>query len=96
VAAFAQASWALGLKTAILVTVPVPPAYALGEAETASAISQANDEAIAQGIRGAGVTPFILARLRELTHGRSLEATLALLRNNARVAAEIAKAIAAQ
>jgi len=56
-------------------------------------ISTALREAEAQGIRGKAVTPFLLARVSELTHGESKAANLALLENNAKVAAEIAAAL---
>jgi pseudouridine-5'-phosphate glycosidase len=51
-------------------------------------------QAEAQGVRGKDVTPFLLARLAELTGGETLRANLALLRNNARVAAELARTFA--
>ncbi|MGQ9677172.1 MAG: pseudouridine-5'-phosphate glycosidase [Chloroflexota bacterium] len=95
VAALATASWRMGLPTAILLVVPAPPDHALTAAEVGSAVDAALAEADARGIRGQQLTPFTLARIRELTLGRSLSANLALLRNNARVAAEIAVAIQA-
>ncbi len=55
-----------------------------------AAIVQAVAEAERQGVRGKAVTPFLLARIAELTHGESKAANLALLENNARVAAQIA------
>ena len=58
-------------------------------------IAQALGEADAQGIAGKAVTPFLLARIFELTEGRSLEANIALVLNNARLAAQIAQEIAA-
>jgi pseudouridine-5'-phosphate glycosidase len=57
------------------------------------AIEQAEREAVATGVRGPALSPFLLTRLAELTSGRTLKANLALLRNNARVAAEIASAL---
>jgi pseudouridine-5'-phosphate glycosidase len=57
----------------------------------AGAIDQALAEAQAAGIHGQAVTPFLLQRVGELTHGNSLRTNLALLRNNARVAAQIAQ-----
>jgi len=59
-----------------------------------SVLRQALRQAEAQGVRGKDVTPFLLARLAELTGGETLRANLALLRNNARVAAELARTFA--
>jgi pseudouridine-5'-phosphate glycosidase len=56
-------------------------------------IAQAVDEAAERQLRSAEVTPFLLTRIAELTGTRSLQANLALLKNNARVAAEIAVAL---
>ena len=90
VAALVRARDALGLPGAILVTVPVPEAAALPRAEIEPAIAEAVVEAESRGLRSAEVTPFLLARLAERTAGRALSANLALLENNARLAAEIA------
>jgi pseudouridine-5'-phosphate glycosidase len=54
-------------------------------------IAKASAEAIEQGIHGQALTPFLLSRINELTKGKSLKANIALLLNNARLAAEIAK-----
>ncbi len=82
----------LGLAGGMVVAVAVP-----AEAELAldDEISQAVGEAEAAGISGKEVTPWLLARLAELTDGRSIAANIALLRNNAAVGAQIAKAVAA-
>jgi pseudouridine-5'-phosphate glycosidase len=87
----AKAHWNLGLNSAILVVVPPPADVALSEREIESAVQQALEEARTQGIRGQQVTPFLLARVSELTGRASLRANLALLLNNAQVAAHIAK-----
>ena len=63
---------------------------ALPNDEVGRAINQALEEAIIADIHGQAVTPFLLRRISELTEGASLRANLGLLRNNARVAAEIA------
>jgi len=83
---------AAGLETphGILVTVPVPEAQALPAEIAESAIQQATEEAEAQGIHGKEVTPFVLARVAELTDGRAMAANQALLVNNAAIAAQIA------
>lgn len=93
VAAMAMAHWALGLSSALLVVNPPPEEDALPPEVVEGAIRQALDEAETRNIRGQGVTPFLLARVSELTGGASLRANLALLRNNARLAAQIARAL---
>ncbi|MGE5139839.1 MAG: pseudouridine-5'-phosphate glycosidase [Rudaea sp.] len=93
VAAIVLARRALALSGGELVTVPVPAADELPRAEAEAAIRQATLIADQQGISGANVTPFVLARIVELTNGRSKRANLALLVNNARVATEIAAAL---
>jgi pseudouridylate synthase len=91
IADFAQAHWNLGMKSGILVTNPIPETEAISKSEMEPMIAQASAEAIAQGIHGQKLTPFLLGRISELTKGKSLKANLALLLNNARLAAEIAK-----
>lgn len=85
----------LGLPGAVLVCVPPPPEHALPADEVEGAIATALREAESGGVRGKEVTPFLLRAVAEATGGRSLETNVALLRNNARVGAEIAAAIAA-
>lgn len=88
-----RARRALALKSGTLVTVPVPAGDAF-EAEAAeAAIRQATAEADAAGIQGAEATPWLLQRVAELTEGRSVQANVALLRHNGRVAARIAAAL---
>lgn len=94
VARIARAQWDLGITSAILVTVPPPPEDAIPAEQVEGEIHQALEEAARQGISGPKVTPFLLARVSELTGGASLKANLSLLRNNARVAAEIARHLA--
>lgn len=93
VAQIANAQWKLGLTNAILVCVPPPADEAIPPEAVEGAIQQALAEADAKNIRGSKVTPFMLLRVSELTHGTSLKANIALLRNNARVAAQIARAL---
>jgi pseudouridine-5'-phosphate glycosidase len=87
---FAQAHWNLGMKSGILVTNPIPEADAIPAAKMEPIIAKASAEAIEQGIHGQQLTPFLLGRISELTKGKSLKANLALLLNNARLAAQIA------
>ncbi len=93
---FAQAHWETGLQSAVLVTNPVPEAEAIARSEMEPFIAQANHEAHAQGIHGKAVTPFLLSRISELTGGKSMRANLALLLNNAQLAAQIAQAMHAK
>ena len=79
-----------GNSSAFLVTAPPPDEKAIPNAEIDSQIEQALAEAEAKGIRGQAVTPFLLEKVAQVTHGRSMDTNLALLLNNARVAAEIA------
>jgi len=90
---FAQAHWKAGLKSAVLVANPVPETEAISKSEMEPYIEQANQEAHAQGIHGKAVTPFLLSRISELTEGRSMHTNLALLVNNAMLAAQIAQAM---
>ena len=98
VAAIARASRALGRAGAILVTLPPPAAFALEHDEVESAVEAAIDDARRAGVhgaavRGAALTPFLLAAVERATGGRSLQANLALLEANAGLAAEIAVAL---
>ncbi len=94
IANLALAHWDLGLHSAVLVAVPPPVEVALPPEQVNEAIDLALAEAASQGVRGQKVTPFLLSRVSELTGNTSLEANLGLLLNNARVAAQIAAALA--
>lgn len=83
----------LGLPGGQLIGNPIPKADEIPARDMAPVIAQATSEAEEQGIKGKGVTPFLLARIFELTEGRSLTANIALVRNNACLASEIAKEI---
>lgn len=96
VAELAKAHWGLGLDSALLVTVPPPRESAIPVGDAERAIEQALLEAEQKDVRGQDVTPFLLRRVSELTGQSSLKANLALLLNNARVAAEIAAALSKQ
>ncbi|KZC07430.1 Pseudouridine-5'-phosphate glycosidase [Dufourea novaeangliae] len=80
----------LGLQTGLLFAVPIPEKYALDPNEMESAICKALEAAESQGITGKNVTPFLLEELNKITHGQSLQANMALIENNANMAAEIA------
>jgi len=93
VAEIARAHWRLGFSSAVLVVVPVPLEDEVPAAEIGAASERALSLAAEQGISGKAVTPFLLAQIVEATGGRALRANIALLRNNARVAGEIATAL---
>ncbi len=90
---YARTHWQLGMKSALLVTVPPPPEVELPEGDMREAVRQALQDAKQERIRGQQVTPFLLERVSELTGNASLLANLGLLRNNARVAAQIARSL---
>lgn len=90
---FARTHWAAGLQSAVLVANPVPDAEAVPRSEMEPVIEKAVREAQAKGIHGKEVTPYLLQRIADLTEGRSMRANLALLLNNARLAARIAQAL---
>ena len=81
---------ATGARTATIVAVPVPEA---DEFLAAPFVSKAIDEAAKKNITGKDLTPYLLKRVGELSEGKSVECNIALLKNNARAAAEIAKAL---
>ena len=80
----------LGMKGGMLVTNPIPEEYAMDKAVIDAAIEQALRESVEQGIHGKETTPFLLARVVELTGGSSLESNIQLVLNNATLAAKTA------
>ena len=80
----------LDYKGGMLVTNPIPEQYAMDKAVIDAAIEQALAECKAQGVKGKETTPFLLARVVELTGGESLESNIQLVLNNARLAAQTA------
>jgi pseudouridine-5'-phosphate glycosidase len=88
-----RAHRALGGGGGMLLAVPPPAEVALPPTEVESAITRALAKASAAGVRGQAVTPFLLAAVAEETHGESMRTNIALLRQNARVAARVARAI---
>ena len=85
-----KAHLALGMKGGMLVTNPIPEEYAMDKAVIDAAIEQALSDAKAAGIHGKETTPFLLAKVVELTGGDSLESNIRLVLNNATVAAKTA------
>ena len=86
----------LGLQTGLLITVPISSTAAIADEQAEAWIEQALQDATAQGISGKASTPFLLARIVALSGGQSLQANLALVENNTRVAAQIAVALSQQ
>ncbi|XP_044049278.1 pseudouridine-5'-phosphate glycosidase isoform X4 [Siniperca chuatsi] len=86
----------LGLQSGVLLAVPVPEEHAAAGEQIEEAIQAAVTEASAKGITGRDVTPFILQKVNELTKGKSLEANIALIHNNAKVGSQIACALSKQ
>ncbi|WP_109510400.1 pseudouridine-5'-phosphate glycosidase [Nocardioides speluncae] len=95
VAALMAAKWRLGLTGGVSLVNPIPEADEVPESEMAAVIEQALSDMEAAGIHGKDATPFLLGRIVEITGGASLTANIALVRNNARLGAQIATAYAA-
>ena len=89
-AAAMRVKWDIGLDGGLVIAVPIPELHALDVDEIDTVIAAAITELRQRGIAGKDTTPFLLASIAELTGGRSLEANIQLIINNARIAAEIA------
>ncbi|MFP4511306.1 MAG: pseudouridine-5'-phosphate glycosidase [Spirochaetaceae bacterium] len=89
-AAILRAKWGMGLRGGVIVANPVPEAHEMDVVVVDTAIHTALEEAAGRGIAGKGVTPFLLARVVELTGGASLRTNIQLVYSNARVGAKIA------
>jgi len=92
VAALLKTQWALGLRGGLLIANPVPEAHQMDAEIIEQTITEALKAAERQGIRGKAITPFLLAKIEQLTAGSSLQTNIELVRNNARLGAEIAVA----
>lgn len=92
-AAFISTKWQLGLRGGVVVSNPVPEAFAMPKLEIDRITEQALDDADRGGVRGKAVTPFLLNRIKQLTEGRSLVANIALVKHNALVGAKLAAAM---
>ena len=93
IAAFQKSRDALGLSGGILIANPIPQEFDIPFTEMAVFITKALESASNNGVKGKAVTPFLLSKILDLTQGRSLVANIALVENNARLAARIAKAM---
>ena len=85
----------LNMEAALLVTVPVPDEFEVDADQLNRVLEDALDQAQHEGISGRDVTPFLLSQMASSSKGTTLRANIALLENNARVAAEIAIAVSA-
>lgn len=92
IASFLDAKWGMGLAGGVVIANPIPEAYAMDKTSIDQAIEQALSEAEQQGISGKESTPFLLARVADLTGGDSLASNIQLVFNNARLATAIALA----
>jgi pseudouridine-5'-phosphate glycosidase len=93
VAAVADARATLGVESALLVCNPLPEASALDAEMVAAAVRRCSERALAEGVTGRGLTPFLLSCLADETGGASLDANLALLESNVALAADVAAAL---
>ena len=85
--------WRIGLESGLLLCAPCPEEAALTTGEVERSLKEAEEKAQDQGVTGKELTPFLLTRLSELTKGGTLQANLALLKNNAKVAAGVARSL---
>ena len=92
-ARFLRTKWALGLSGGAVISNPVPAAHEMPQAVIDGFVEQALEEAAAQGISGKAVTPYLLARIKDLSGGASLATNIALVKHNAVVGAALARAL---
>ncbi len=90
IADLAKTHWGMGLNSGLLIANPIPAADSMPKEIIMPAIEQALAEAAQQGISGKATTPFLLSRVKALTEGESLVSNIALVKNNVRLAAQIA------
>lgn len=90
VAKIAETHWSLGLKSGILLVVPPPKETAIPAKEVELWVEEALRQAQVDGVHGNATTPYLLAKVNALSGGRSMETNIALLLNNAKVAAQVA------
>jgi pseudouridine-5'-phosphate glycosidase len=93
IVSIAQTHWKLGLSSAMLVTVPPPSDLEIPASQIAMQIEKALEEADKNNINGASITPYLLQKVNKETKGKSMRVNIALLKNNAHVAAKIAAAL---
>jgi pseudouridylate synthase len=89
-----KAKWDLGLEGGVVVANPIPEQYQMDYDTITAAIEKALEEANSKGIKGKESTPFLLAKVKEITGGNSLESNIQLVYNNARLGAQLAVELA--
>jgi len=94
IADFVRAKSALGIESGTMIANPIPLADEISATEMAGYIEDAINDSVAAGITGKAVTPWLLDRIFKITNGKSLTANVALVKNNAQLASEIALALA--
>ena len=85
-----RAQWGAGLEGGVLITQPIAPEHEIPRERIEGVIAQALQDAAAQGVEGAALTPYLLARVIEITGGASLASNIELVLANARLAARVA------
>lgn len=90
IAQLLKTQWELGLQSGAVIANPVPAEHQLDASIMEEAIANALADAERQGVKGKAITPFLLARIEQLTGGQSLAANIELVCNNARLAGEVA------
>ena len=90
IAQILKTKWDLSIDGGVLVTIPIPQEYELTLDVMNKAINEAITQADSENIIGKDITPYLLSKVNELTHGESLEANMKLIKNNAALAAKIA------
>lgn len=93
IARFLDTKWRMGLNGGVLIANPIPAENAIPFDAIEEAIQQSIDEAQFQAIKGKRLTPFLLSKIKTITEGKSLAANVALVKNNALLAARIATAL---
>lgn len=91
IAELLHTKWSLGLDGGVLVTNPIPKEYSMDESVINKAINEALEEMNEKGITGNKTTPFLLAKIKDITQGNSLESNIALVFNNCKLASLVAK-----
>ena len=86
-----KAKWDVNLKGGVVIANPIPEEFAMDFDTITTAINNAVAEAEEKGIKGKNSTPFLLAKVKDITKGKSLESNIQLVFNNAKLASEIAK-----
>lgn len=93
IASILRTKWELGLMGGVLIANPIPEEYSMDADLITKVIEDAVKEAEALGIKGKDTTPFLLAKIKEITGGESLESNIQLVYNNALLAAQISRAL---